>query len=348
MQLRVDNVQNQADGIRSFVSGQAERALLPPFGSEAHVALTSVPLTAPGFPTGSVPRATRKVVRFGAFEVDLHAGELRKRGVKIRLQDKPFQLLYALLEQPGELVARDELQRRLWPSGTFVDFDGSLNTAAGKLRGALSDSAENPRFVETLPRRGYRFIAPVVEETGSPRVAAKAEPVGLPFPVEVPVAQPSHAAGADEKSIAVLPFENLSSDNEQEHFCDGMTEELINALTHVDELRVVARTSVFSLKGVHRDIRKIGQELTVGMVLEGSVRKASGRLRVTAQLIHAPSGYHVWSEQYDRKVTDVFEMQEEISLSIVKALGPRLVGRRPLANDSSEPIEVRNRLAQTA
>jgi len=326
MQLRADMANNQEQGIRSLISGQTEGTPLPPRGSEAHAAVSGVPPPASTLPIRRPSRAIRTVARFGVFEVDLWAGELRKGGVKIRLQDKPFQMLDALLEQPGELITREELRQRLWPADTFVDFEGSLNTAAGKLRESLCDSAENPRFVETLRGRGYRFIAPVAKATVSPRSAAKGEPAAPPFPVDASVARTPKGVTADDKSIAVLPFENLSSDNEQEHFCDGMTEELINALTHQDELSVVSRTSVFSFKGVRRDIRKIGQELTVGMVIEGSVRKASDRLRVTAQLIHAPSGYHVWSEQYDRKLTDVFEMQEEISLSIVKALRPRLMG----------------------
>ena len=257
------------------------------------------------------------IVRFGAFEVDLRAGELRKRGVKIRLQDKPFQMLAALLEQPGDLVTRDELRQRLWPSDMFVDFDGSLNTAAGKLRESLGDTAENPRFVETLPRRGYRFLAPLIKveaELPSPHGEARVVPA-------------PRAVGPDEKSIAVLPFENFSSEREQEHFCDGLTEELINGLTQVDELSVVARTSAFSFKGAHCDIRKIGQELHVGIVLEGSVRKVGDHLRITAQLIHAGSGYHVWSEQYDRKLTDAFEIQDEVSRLIVSTLQIRLVGQ---------------------
>ncbi len=234
--------------------------------------------------------ATR-VARFGSFEVDLHAGELRKKGVRIRLQEKPFQMLSALLEHPGELIIREALRQRLWSSDTFVDFDGSLNTAVGKLREALGDSAENPRFVETVPRRGYRFIAPVekpVEKQSSSLPAATAsgssvlsaaQPQGpLPTEAAVKVARAWRASGPEEKAIAVLPFENFSSEDEQEYFCDGITEELINALTQVDGLRVVARTSAFAFKGQHRDIRKIGEELNVRTVVEGSVRKAGDQL----------------------------------------------------------------------
>ena len=306
--------------------------------------LPGVALSIPTSPVSDVRPTAKNVVRFGTFEVDLRAGELRKRGIKIRLQDKPFQMLGALLEQPGELVTRDELCKRLWPSDTFVDFDGSLNTAAGKLRESLGDSADNPRFVETLPRRGYRFIAPVEKGSDTTRAVAKAEPASAPATIAAPPPPLPQPAAPDEKSIAVLPFENLSSDGEQEYFCDGMTEELINALTQVNELRVVARTSAFAFKGAHRDIRQIGQELTAGMVVEGSVRKAGDRLRVTAQLIQSDTGFHVWSEQFDRKLTDVFEIQEEISQAIVKALQIRLIGRkkRPLVTKHTANLKAYN------
>ena len=292
----------------------------------------------------------RRVVRFGSYEVDLRAGELRKKGFKIKLQEKPFQILAALLEQPGELVTRKELQERLWSADTFVDFDGSLNAAVGKLREALSDSAENPRFVETLPRRGYRFVAPVEKHVSAAPVAtdsrtpprSNAEGEQLPVAQDgVNVSRVGPVFAPHDKSIAVLPFENLSSESEQEYFCDGITEELINALTQVEGLRVVARTSAFAFKRLHRDIRKIGEALNVGLVVEGTVRKAGDRLRITAQLINVLSGYHLWSQQYDRKLKDVFAIQEEIAQAIVKALRIRLVGQlnRSLVNKYTDNLE---------
>ena len=296
------------------------------------------------------PRAM-SVVRFGSYEVDLRAGELHKRGLKIRLQEKPFQILATLLEHPGELVTREELQRKLWPPDTFVDFDGSLNAAVGKLREALSDSAENPRFVETLPRRGYRFVAVVGKSGISPEAATDGRAL-LQSPAdgrgaaktEVGVEPAEHDSAPHEKSVAVLPFENISPDSEQEYFCDGITEELINALTQVEGLRVVARTSAFAFKGQHRDVRGIGEELNVRTVVEGSVRKAGDRLRITAQLINAPSGFHLWSQRYDRKLQDVFAIQEEISQSIVKALSIRLVGpvKQPLVKTHTDDLQAYN------
>jgi TolB-like protein len=228
-------------------------------------------------------------VRFGSFELDLRAGELRKQGVKIKLQEQPLQILTMLLEHPGEVVTREELRQRLWPADTFVDFDHGLNKAINKLREALGDSAESPHFIETLAKRGYRLLA-------------------------------SSAATTPEASIAVLPFVNLSTNAENEFFCDGTTEEIIGALAHIKNLHVVARTSSFSFKGKHVDMRTVGQQLNVRTVLEGSVRRSGDRLRITAQLVNAADGYHLWSERYDREMKDVFAIQEEIANSIAQRL----------------------------
>jgi len=229
-----------------------------------------------------------QAIHFGAFELDLRAGELRKQGAKIRLQEQPFQILAMLLERPGQVVTREELRNKLWPTDTFVDFDHGLNKAINKLREALGDSAESPRFIETLAKRGYRFLE-------------------------------STATRAPEPSIAVLPFLNLSADPENEFFCDGTTEEIISALAHIKNLHVVARTSSFSFKGKHVDLRTVGQQLNVQTVLEGSVRRSGDRLRITAQLVDAADD-HLWSERYDREMKDVFAIQEEIANSIVQHL----------------------------
>jgi len=187
-------------------------------------------------------------VRFGPFDVDLRTGELRKKGFKVRLQDKPFQILAALLERPGDLVTREELQRRLWPGDTFVDFDNGLNTALNKLRESLGDSAGKPQYIETFPRRGYRFMAQV-SKTGKKRGTM----------------------------LAVLPFENLSGDQEQEYFSDGLTEEMITQLARLnpDRLGVIARTSSLRYKKTNKGIGRIARELGVDWILEGSVRHAA-------------------------------------------------------------------------
>jgi len=248
-------------------------------------------------------------VRFGQFEMDEKTGELRKDGTKIRLQEQPLQILQILLEHPGELVARDELRKRVWPTDTFVDFDHGINNAIKRLREALGDIVETPRYIETLPRRGYRFVE---------RVESK-EAI---------------------QSIAVLPFLSLSADPENEIFADGMCEEIISSLAQIKNLHVTARTSSFSFKGKHVDLRVIGEQLNVRTVLEGSVRKSGSRLRITAQLVNAADGYHLWSERYDREMKDVFAIQEEIAKSIAQRLEVTLDSeQRPLFRAGTDNLE---------
>jgi adenylate cyclase len=244
------------------------------------------------------------LIRFGGFELDTENRELFKQGVKVPLQEQPFHILQVLLEQPGRVVTREELQRRIWPSDTFVDFDRGLYNAIKKLRESLDDSAESPRFIETLSRRGYRFIAEVTKNGG---VSA-------------------HAAQA---SIAVLPFVNMSADAENEFFAEGITEEIINVLSQIEQLHVAARTSCFFFKGKQADMRQIGEQLNVRTVLEGSVRKVGDRLRITAQLVNVADGYHLWSERYDRELKDIFAIQDEIARAIAERLKLTLESGRP-------------------
>jgi TolB-like protein/Tfp pilus assembly protein PilF len=256
---------------------------------------------------GSTSSARR--VRFGQFEIDEKTGELRKDGTKIRLQEQPLQILQILLENPGELVTREELRKRVWPTNTFVDFDHGINNAIKRLRESLGDIGETPRYIETLPRRGYRFLHAVA--TTSPEV-----------------------------SIAVLPFLSLSADPENEIFADGMCEEIISSLAQLKNLHVTARTSSFAFKGKHVDLRVIGEQLNVRTVLEGSVRKLGNRLRITAQLVNAADGYHLWSETYDREMKDVFAIQEEIAKSIAQRLEVTLDSEeRPLFRAGTDNLE---------
>src|SRR5215472_8570431 len=241
-----------------------------------------------------------RILKFGVFEIDLEAGELRKSGMRQKLAAQPFGVLRVLLERPQQLVTREELQRRIWPKGTFVDYELALKKAVSRIREALGDSAENPRFIETLSRRGYRFIAPLNDTVAERRTAP--------------------ALGVTRDSIVVLPFINISADTENEFFADGITEEIINALAQINELHVVARSSAFSFKGKHIDLRIVGEQLNVRTVLEGSVRRADNRLRITAQLVSAMDGYHLWSERYDREMQDVFAIQEEIAQAIAQRL----------------------------
>src|SRR5438552_6832018 len=237
---------------------------------------------------------SRGAVRFGVFEVDLRAGELRKQGVKIKLQEQPFHLLQMLLEHPGEIVTREELRGRIWPADTFVDFDQGLNNAIKRLRESLSDSAENPRFIETVPRHGYRFIGNLGVTPG-----------GI-------------------KSLAVLPLENLSRDPEQEYFAEGLTEALITTLAKIGELRVVSRTSAMLYKGVRKPLREIARELEVDAIVEGTVLRAGRRVRVTAQLIDAPKETHLWAESYERDLRDVLALQSEVAQAIAREIRVKL------------------------
>jgi len=262
-------------------------------------------------------------VRFGEFELDLRAAELRKNGLRIRLQEQPFQILVELLYRPGQVVLREEIRKKLWPNNTVVEFDHSINAAVKRLRDALQDSAGKPRYVETLARRGYRFVAPVSlgdEKPTEPGVAAS---------VRTRSPNGERAAGAlqhKNTSVAVLPFTNLSGDSENEYFSDGLAEELINELGHVSGLKVVARTSAFAFKGKQQDIRSIARALGVTNIVEGGVRRAGTRVRITAQLIAAADGTHLWSERYDREMVDIFAVQDEIARAIATALRLHLAG----------------------
>ena len=294
-------------------------------------------------------------VCFGVFELDLVTGELRKAGVRINLPDQPFQVLKALLSHPGALVTREELRRQLWPADTFVDFEHGLNAAVRRLRDALGDSAETARFIETLPRRGYRFIAPVVrptaDETPSSRPEEPSKGEAFPAPAVTSARRLTRAlvlgtiaamtlvavllasgyrpwspatrqstAGGGRFMLAVLPFENLTGNPDQEYISDGMTEELITQLGRMDPSRlgVIARTSAMQFKKTTKRVDQIGSELGVSHLLEGSVRTTGSRIRVAVQLIETRHESHVWAEQYEREVRDVLALQREVAEAIVR------------------------------
>ncbi len=239
------------------------------------------------------------VIRFGAFEVDLDSHELRKHGLRVRLEEKPFQILKLLLEHSGSLVTRSALRERLWPD-TVVGYEHGLNTAVNKLRDLLGDSARSPRFIETLPRLGYRFLAPVI--TPGRRAPAK-------------------------KMLLVLPFENLSGDSKHEYFADGLTEEMICQLGRLcpKRLGVIARTSAIQYKATKKSIGEIAEELKVDCVLEGSVRCDGQRMRITGQLIEARDQTHLWSATYDRELRDLLDVQADVARQIGKALALELL-----------------------
>jgi len=246
---------------------------------------------------------TDQTIRFGAFEVDPRSGELRKTGTRIALQDQPFKVLLALLERPGEVVSRDELRGRIWPEESFGDFDHAVSVAVAKLRAALGDSAEIPRYVETLHRRGYRFV----------------------FPMSVPVGQEAanHDPGIVD-SIAVLPLVNETADPETEYLSDGISESIINLLSRFPNLRVIPRTSAFRYKGRKADLKKVGRDLKVRTVLTGKLIQRANRLVVQTELVDVANDAQLWGGQFNRKLEDIFEVQEELARQISENLRLRL------------------------
>lgn len=268
------------------------------------------------FPMLPLERSSPHVKRFGIFEVDLRARELRKGGIRIRLQDQPFEILAVMLERPGEMVTRDELRQRLWPAGTFVDFDHSLNAAVKRLRAALGDDADNPRFVETLHRRGYRFIAAVESE---------GQPVRNLQVVPPPATKPANHMVSFR--LVVLPFANLSNDPTQEYFSDGLTEEMITQIGRLcpGRLRVIARTSSMLFKRSAKSASEIGRELSADYLLEGSVRGEGDRIRITAQLIETRTEVHLWAETYDRSLGETLNLQTDVAAHIARSLAMELV-----------------------
>ena len=267
------------------------------------------------YPMLPLERRASTVRRFGTFEVDLRARELRKGGIRIRLQDQPFAILDVMLERAGEVVTREELRQRLWPEGTFVDFEHSLNAAMKRLRAALGDDAENPRFIETLHRRGYRFIAAVESEGQAVRNLHVVRP------------QPSKSSDSMSLRLVVLPFANLSNDPAQEYFSDGMTEEMITQIGRLcpGRLGVIARTSSMLFKRSSKSASEIGRELSADYLLEGSVRWDGHRVRITAQLIETRTEVHLWAETYDRSVGETLNLQTDVAAHIARSLAMELV-----------------------
>jgi TolB-like protein/DNA-binding winged helix-turn-helix (wHTH) protein/Flp pilus assembly protein TadD len=308
--------------------------------------------------------------KFGVFEADLRTGELTKFGKRVRLQEQPFQLLAMLLEKPGELVIREELHERLWPK-TIVDFDHGLNKAISKVREALGDSAENPRFVETVASRGYRFLADVaVVQGGQPGTAddlARHEAPGPRRPIDASTSArwPAHTFGwmlsgfgitlalavflswffyswrhplSTIHSLAVLPLENLSNDASQEYFADGMTDELITHLGQISAIRVISRTSAMTYKNAHKPLAEIARELNVDAVVEGSVLHSGERVRIVAQLIQVPADKQIWAESYEGDFRDTLALQSRVARSIAAQIRATLNRQEQVALEKSKAV----------
>jgi TolB-like protein/DNA-binding winged helix-turn-helix (wHTH) protein len=294
----------------------------------------------------ALPSRTR-AIRFGEFEADFRSGELRKAGVRVKLHHQTFQLLTILIERAGEVVTRDELKNELWGADTFVDFNVGLNSLIKKLREALNDSAESPRYIETLPRKGYRFIASITQPSTS---EAEYQPASTEGPItrgfhrwtwlviacaligllfignllvnrrhEIAVGK-SSGVPLHIRSIAVLPLENLTGDPAEDSFVDGVTDALITNLAQIGSLRVISRTSAMRYKNTREPLPKIGKELNVDAIVEGTVVKSPERVRVNAQLIQTNNDQHLWAGTYERNLGDVVDLQSEIARGIADAI----------------------------
>jgi len=291
--------------------------------------------------------------RFGPYELRTRSREVYKNGKKLKLRGQPFQILRALVDRPGDVVTRQELQRLLWPVETFVDFEHGLNTAIKELRGALNDSASEPQYIETLPKLGYRILAPVESSLTIPQknvealeISAATESAGVAsgsanglrgvigrrrWPIAVAAgvvilaglaatvqwlrSRSRLPAPGARAMLAVLPFENLTGDASQDYFADGLTEEMITQLGHLDpqHLGVIARTSVMHYKHGQQSLQQIGRELGVQYVLEGSMRREGDKARISAQLIQLTDQTHLWSREYDRELGGLLAVQGEIA-----------------------------------
>lgn len=300
-----------------------------------------------------------QTVRFAAFELDLQTLELRRSGIRLPVQGRPLRVLALLLRTPGQLVTSEQLRKELWPVDTFVDFEHGVRNAVARLRAVLGDTADKPRYIETLPRRGYRFIGALAETAAKPvpvlvqpatetAAGVPATPSGGPSPPRshrrmaallalaslivissvgtgLYIRFRSHPAAVQIKSLAVLPLENLSGDAAQEYFADGITDELITALAKINSVNVISRTSVMQYKGVrNKFLPQIARELGVDAVVEGTLVHSGDRVRVTAQLIEASTDRHIWADRYEGSSRDMLLMENEISKAIAEQLRGKL------------------------
>src|SRR5262249_42791615 len=245
--------------------------------------------------------------------------ELHREGVRLRLQEQPFVLLAVMLDHPGELLTRDELRRHLWPQGTFVDFEHGVNAAVRRLRAVLGDNAQSPRFIETLPRRGYRFIAQVerIEDSGVNQ---------LKFTCE------------NRVRLAVLPFSNLDAIGVPESFVGGLTEELVTELGRVSchRLGIIARSSYGGFNRADWTVSDIGATLKAQYLIEGTVRGGAPGVRITVQLIESQSETQLWAESYERRLTDTLPIQVDVASQIAKQVALELLPGRGNRNDAAQ------------
>lgn len=313
-----------------------------------------------------------RIIRFDAFDVDPHAGELRKRGARLKLARQPFQVLQILLEHPQEVVTREELRRRLWPENIFVEHEVALKKAINRIREALGDSADSPRFIETIPRVGYRFIGELEEATGAnaERMPASAGMVaadglrerwrkfstGFAFagavaailaiivgmnPAGMRERLMRNVARAPIRSLAVLPLTNLSGDPGQEYFADGLTDALIGDLSRISALNVISRTSVMRYKKSEKSLPEIAKELGADAIIEGTVQRSGDRVRITAQLIHGATDKHIWASSFERNVQDALPLQGDIAREIAEEIRVKLTPQESVRMTHLRPINLK-------
>jgi TolB-like protein/DNA-binding winged helix-turn-helix (wHTH) protein/Tfp pilus assembly protein PilF len=311
--------------------------------------------------------AQSHVLKFGLFEADLEAGELRKSGMRQKVAGQPFQVLQILLEHPQEIVTREELQQRIWPQDTFVDYDLALRKAIARLREVLSDSAESPRFIETIPRRGYRFIAPLHANGDAPAIAElpierapsktqrsnRSLQIGIVLGLGVAALllvllgfgpdkfrwpRSVTSAVPQIRSLAVLPLQNLSAGPAQEYFADGMTDALITDLAQNGSLKVISRTSSAQYKGTKESLPEIARELKVDGIIEGTVQRSGDRVRITAQLIYGSSDKHLWANSYERHMRDVFALERDVADDVSRQVKAQMAAQNPVAVKQFRPV----------
>jgi TolB-like protein/DNA-binding winged helix-turn-helix (wHTH) protein/Tfp pilus assembly protein PilF len=321
----------------------------------------------PSDPAPNPPTAAARL-RFGIYELDLKNGELRKAGQRLKLQPQPFKVLAILAGRAAETVTREEIQNQVWGEELFVDFERGLNVCIQQIRAALNDDADAPRYIETLPKRGYRFLVPVEKldapaHTASAGVLSQQTPAASSTP---PAAKrftflvalvstllvlsallyfaktsnrfPFRAAAKSIRSVAVLPFDNFSGDPEQQYFADGMTEALIAELGQIRDLRVPSRTSVMLYKRANKPLRQIASELSVDALVEGSVKRSGDRLELTVQLLDGTQDRHLWGGTFDRDSRDVLTLQHELARAITEELRISFSSAEPPHSKSAAPV----------
>jgi TolB-like protein/DNA-binding winged helix-turn-helix (wHTH) protein/Flp pilus assembly protein TadD len=304
-----------------------------------------------------------RTVRFGAYELDLRTAQLKKHGLRVKLQRQPAQILVLLVSKPGEVLTREQLRGHLWSDDTFVDFDHGLNNSINRIREVLCDSVTEPRFIETVPKTGYRFIGKVEEVEIPLTLASAAERHELGANDLKGGSRPPHRAiriaawGAilvltlgmggrtvrmppPIHSLVVLPFDNLSGDASQDYFADGMTDALITDLAKIRSLRVISRTSSMHYKGSRKSLPEIAKELDVDGVLEGSFVRSGHQLRITAQLIEAPSDQHLWAESYDRDVSSVVQLQDDVARTVAREIALKLTPQEQTRLVQAHPANI--------